>query len=334
MSEILIISKADFELTTNSVCDWLNHYGVPFIRLNVDRIADPLYYEVFINLNGHKLEIFDKVNSRKIDLKKIKVVWCRRFIDMVYEQVVTQEKEIDGNVIRFAKFHAAERNRFLRILYDFYPEWKWFDYYKDSLKIDKIEVLRLAKKHGLTIPETYIANSCESLRKISDLKKNLITKPIFEGVTFSDSRGMYGTHTQPVKKCEIDVFTPSLFQENILKKFELRIFYLSGKFYPMAIFSSKSSRTRTDFRNYDIFNPNRCVPYHLPQAIKESLTDLMNDLHLSSGSIDMIKHVDGRYIFLEVNPVGQFGMVSQPCNYYLEKEVAEFLIQQKEKEYA
>lgn len=330
MSEILIISKADFELTTNSVCDWLNHYRVPFVRLNVDRITDPSCYDLFISLNDHELEIFDKVNNRKIDLEKIKVVWCRRFIDMVYEQVVGQENEVDGNIIRFAKFHAAERNRFLRILYDFYPEWKWFDYYKDTLKIDKIEVLKLAKKHGLTVPETYIANSRNSLQKILNLNKNLITKPIFEGVTFSDTKGMYGTHTQPVKKCEIDMFTPSLFQENILKKFELRIFYLNGKFYPMAIFSSGNSQTQTDFRNYDLFNPNRCVPYNLPNTIKEKLTALMADVHLYSGSIDMIKDTDGRYVFLEINPVGQFGMVSLPCNYYLEKEVAEFLIQQKE----
>ncbi|KAA0130692.1 grasp-with-spasm system ATP-grasp peptide maturase [Chryseobacterium sp. SN22] len=330
MSEILIISKADFELTTNSVCDWLNHYGVSFVRLNVDRITDPACYDLFFNLNDHELEILDKVNHRKIDLKKIKVVWCRRFIDMVYEQIVRQENEVDENVIRFAKFHAAERNRFLRILYDFYPEWKWFDYYKDSLKIDKIEVLRLAKKQGLTVPETYIANSRDSLQKILDLNKDLITKPIFEGVTFSDFKGMYGTHTQPVKKCEIEAFTPSLFQENINKKFELRIFYLNGTFYPMAIFSSANSRTQTDFRNYDIFNPNRCVPYELPQDIKEKLTALLADVHLTSGSIDMIKDIKGRYVFLEINPVGQFGMVSRPCNYYLEKEVAEFLIQQKQ----
>ncbi|WP_294283547.1 grasp-with-spasm system ATP-grasp peptide maturase [uncultured Chryseobacterium sp.] len=330
MSEILIISKADFELTTNSVCDWLNHYGASFVRLNVDRINDPACYDLFINLNDHQLEIFDKINRKKIDLKKIKIVWCRRFIDMVYEQVVRQENEADENVIRFAKFHAAERNRFLRILYDFYPEWKWFDYYKNTLKIDKIEVLRLAKKQGLTVPETFIANSRDSLQRILDLNKELITKPIFEGVTFSDFKGVYGTHTQTVEKCEIEAFTPSLFQENISKKFELRIFYLNGTFYPMAIFSSKNSQTQTDFRNYDLFNPNRCVPYELPQDIKEKLTALMADVNLTSGSIDMIRDVNGRYVFLEINPVGQFGMVSRPCNYYLEKEVAEFLIQQKQ----
>jgi hypothetical protein len=31
-------------------------------------------------------------------------------------------------------------------------------------------------------------------------------------------------------------------------------------------------------------------------------------------------------VFLEVNPTGQYGMVSDPCNYYLDKKIAEYLI--------
>jgi D-alanine-D-alanine ligase-like ATP-grasp enzyme len=48
-------------------------------------------------------------------------------------------------------------------------------------------------------------------------------------------------------------------------------------------------------------------------------------LKLNTGSIDLIVNTTGEYIFLEVNPVGQFGMVSSPCNYYLEREIARFL---------
>lgn len=329
MTEILIISKANLELTTNSVCDWLNYYQIPFIRINVDQITDPGYYSVLVDINNHKIEIVDKANRKKIDLEQIKVVWCRRFIDMVYDDIIRQENEIDANLIKFAKFHSAERNRFLRILYDFYPEWKWFDHYRDSLQLDKTEVLRLAVKHGLSVPKTYIANSRASLSLILQRNKDLITKPIFESITFAGSGGMYGTHTQKVRNCTIKKFTPSLFQENIRKKFELRIFYLDGTFYAMAIFSSGSKKTKTDFRKYDLSDPNRCVPYELPPVVKERLARLMDELHLCSGSIDMIKDDTGRYVFLEINTVGQFGMVSQPCNYGLEKKVAEFLIRKK-----
>ena len=52
----------------------------------------------------------------------------------------------------------------------------------------------------------------------------------------------------------------------------------------------------------------------------------MKHIGLNTGSIDMIKSVDGNYYFLEVNPSGQFGMTSFPCNYNLHEKVADYLI--------
>lgn len=33
------------------------------------------------------------------------------------------------------------------------------------------------------------------------------------------------------------------------------------------------------------------------------------------------------FYFLEINPVGQFGMVSGPCNYKIEKLIAKYIIE-------
>ena len=48
----------------------------------------------------------------------------------------------------------------------------------------------------------------------------------------------------------------------------------------------------------------------------------MQALGFNTGSIDLILTPQGEYVFLEINPEGQFGMVSHPCNYYLEREMA------------
>jgi D-alanine-D-alanine ligase-like ATP-grasp enzyme len=58
----------------------------------------------------------------------------------------------------------------------------------------------------------------------------------------------------------------------------------------------------------------------------------MSSIGLRSGSIDMILTPSGEYVFLEVNPVGQFKQVSYPCNFKLEKRIAETLIHQHEKD--
>jgi hypothetical protein len=106
---------------------------------------------------------------------------------------------------------------------------------------------------------------------------------------------------------------------------ELRIFLLNNTFYTMAIFSQNNPKTKVDFRNYDFKHPNRSVPFILPKKIEKKLLALFEKLNLNSGSADIIIDQAGRYIFLEINPIGQFGMVSSPCNYYLEKEIAAFL---------
>ena len=72
--------------------------------------------------------------------------------------------------------------------------------------------------------------------------------------------------------------------------------------------------------------PIRYIPYKLPLNIEKKLLKLVDHFNYTTGSIDIIKSIDGDYIFLEFNSVGQFGMTSKPCNYFLEKKIAEYLI--------
>ena len=51
----------------------------------------------------------------------------------------------------------------------------------------------------------------------------------------------------------------------------------------------------------------------------------MKELKLASGSFDIIVTKSNEYVFLEVNPIGQFSQVSIPCNYFIEKRLAEIL---------
>jgi glutathione synthase/RimK-type ligase-like ATP-grasp enzyme len=81
--------------------------------------------------------------------------------------------------------------------------------------------------------------------------------------------------------------------------------------------------------NYNFEKPNRTVPYKLSSELMEKLTLLMNDLHMESGSIDIVVTKDKRFVFLEVNPVGQFAQVTGPCNYNLYKVIAEYLTKKR-----
>lgn len=196
--------------------------------------------------------------------------------------------------------------------------------------VEKLCQLDAAASCGLNIPASMICSTKAEL--CSWLKKypRLATKGICK--SFSCQHGedncyvMYTSimdeyNSEPVP----DVFFPTLFQEYQEKKYELRIFYLHGQFYAMAIFSQGNYQTQIDFRRYDSVNPNRNVPYYLPEHIRQQLNKTMKMLGLDTGSIDMLVTPEGEYIFLEVNPDGQFGMVSLPCNYFIERTIANFL---------
>jgi D-alanine-D-alanine ligase-like ATP-grasp enzyme len=92
----------------------------------------------------------------------------------------------------------------------------------------------------------------------------------------------------------------------------------------MAIFSQNDEQTKIDFRKYNHLKPNRNVPFMLPPEIEKKLIQLSKKIGVNCGSIDMIVTSNNDFVFLEINPIGQFGMVSTPCNYVLNEKIALF----------
>ena len=153
---------------------------------------------------------------------------------------------------------------------------------------------------------------------------------IQEGIMFTHENINYTTYTEYVNeraKSKLpDSFFHSLLQEKINKKYELRIFFYNDNYFPMAIFSQNDEQTKVDFRKYNLKIPNRFIPFSLPSIVLQKLKKLMDTLKLSTGSIDLVVDINDVYYFLEVNPVGQFGMVSSPCNYNIEKKLVNTLL--------
>lgn len=117
---------------------------------------------------------------------------------------------------------------------------------------------------------------------------------------------------------------PSLFQEFVEKEFEVKTFVFGNMIWSMAFFST-SDKDKVDYRKENQ-TLNRRIPFKLPNEIERKILKLMRNLNLTVGTVDLIKSKNKKYYFLEINPVGQFNMVSMPCNYYIEKEIALNLI--------
>src|SRR5699024_11613139 len=112
----------------------------------------------------------------------------------------------------------------------------------------------------------------------------------------------------------------------IEKQFEVRVFYLKGECFSKAIFSQNDQQTAEDYRNYNIEKPNRIIPFQLPVKIIKKTKKLMDEVGLDTGSLYFIVTKNNQYIFLEINPIGQFADFYYQCNCPLEKQVVKELL--------
>jgi ATP-GRASP peptide maturase of grasp-with-spasm system len=190
--------------------------------------------------------------------------------------------------------------------------------------VNKLRVLYEAVELGLEVPDTQIVGEKIQIDHVG----KMITKCISETFTPTTEKGRFVTYTEALNYKHLKkTFFPSLFQSLIEKEADIRIFFLRNRFYSMAIQSQDHPQTKIDFRKYLAQNSNRHLTFKIPLDIQQKLIKLMNKIELETASIDMVFTKDGRFVFLEANPIGQFGMTSKPCNYFLEREVALALIQ-------
>lgn len=315
---ILIISKKEGEESTDHVMDWLKHLGGDFFRLNgKDFIQNAQYDNNEFSIDG-------------IELEKINIVWNRRWFDGNFIQNLIRNVNLENqNILELNSSISKELRILSKMFFDKLKLKKWLSN-RFEITYTKMEVLEKAHSISLKVPNTTICTKKENLVRFKKKHLRIITKAIVDPVFFTNEGKASLSKTIEVTDTLIDkipiTFFPSLFQKLIEKKYEIRVFFLDNKFYSMAIFSQLDKETQIDFRNYNEANPNRTVPYKLPQLIESKLKELIDYFKFTTGSIDLIKGVDDNYYFLEVNPVGQFGMTSFPCNYYLEKKIAKYLI--------
>jgi ATP-GRASP peptide maturase of grasp-with-spasm system len=325
---ILLISQRYNDLVTDLVIDWLNYKKANFLRING--------YDLLLDVNfSTNLEKFT-LTSQNLSSDDINVIWYRRWYNLNMfpkEYETTSEFKDSDKVIDYVK---DEFRGFKEFFFESLREKKWIHKppYLRQKVVEKPLELKIAIKNGLSIPKTLACNNKESLlifRKT--LKKELIIKNLKTVGVFTPPtpfKKPVATYTQNLTLKEINKlpnkFSPIIVQEKIDKHFEIRVFYFKKKCYSMCIFSQVEKKTSVDFRNYSTDMRQRMVPYKLPKEIEIKIELFMTEIELETGSIDLIYAKDSNYYFLEVNPEGQLGMVSLPCNYYLEKKIAKELI--------
>jgi glutathione synthase/RimK-type ligase-like ATP-grasp enzyme len=119
--------------------------------------------------------------------------------------------------------------------------------------------------------------------------------------------------------------SPMVFQELIPKAFELRVAYVAGETFAGALDVSGTSRGQTDWRRVA---PEECrwEKAELPGEVASGLQALMSELGLVFGAVDLICTPASEYVFLEVNPGGEWGMLERDLGLPISEAIADALL--------
>jgi glutathione synthase/RimK-type ligase-like ATP-grasp enzyme len=195
---------------------------------------------------------------------------------------------------------------------------------------DKALQLRVALSLGFRIPETLITNAPEEARAFCAR----FPEAIFKTVNRSKVEG-----EEEVRWISTEVLTPDdlaalgglrhcpgIFQRRIPKRCDLRVTVVGEAVFPVEIHSQGHAETAVDFRlawSQGIELPHRV--HELPDSVAAQCLALARRLGLVYCALDLVITPGGEYVFLEVNPSGQFGWIEHATGLPITRSLARLL---------
>ena len=175
----------------------------------------------------------------------------------------------------------------------------------------KLLQLNIARECGMTIPTTLCSNDPKEIRLflLNHEARGVIYKPLCSNFWF-EKDSIKIAYTSRVAFLDLPTNqslqrAPGIFQQEIKKKYELRITCFGDHLVAAKLDSQVHADGQVDWRA--IRKGTLLVePYVLPCALEHKIRAFMHRLGIVFGSFDFIVTPDDEYIFLEVNEQGQF----------------------------
>ncbi|MGB6295843.1 MAG: MvdD family ATP-grasp ribosomal peptide maturase [Rivularia sp. (in: cyanobacteria)] len=299
---VLIITHSQDNESIPLVMKAIESEGGKAFRFDTDRFPTEVQLDICYK-PGFEQVILTSDND-KLDFNEVSAVWYRRIaigaripttIDKQLRQASIGEcrATIQGAIASIRGFHL---DRVANI----------------RLAENKQLQLQVAREVGLDTPRTLTTNNSQAVKKFAqDCQEGIIAKMLSsfaiydrfgqENVVFTNS-----VSSEDLENLDGLHLCPMTFQEEVPKALELRTTIVGKQVFTAAVDSQAVKNATYDWRREGIALLNAWQPYNLPQDIEKKLLQLMAYFRLNYGAIDIILTPDNRYVFLEINPVGEF----------------------------
>lgn len=196
----------------------------------------------------------------------------------------------------------------------------------------KIPQIVTARELGLEIPETLFTNDPEQIREFIRSQGGRIAFKPFSAQPWRDGDQYYMPYTAMIGegnlvRDELLLAAPAIYQQIVSKAYELRVTFIGERAFAAKVLSQDTKFGKMDWRKS--YGELRMEPYELPEEIAAKCRALMRHFGIVFGCFDFIVTEDGRYVFLEVNPTGQFLFVESYTEMRIGDAFTELLLQRR-----
>lgn len=186
-----------------------------------------------------------------------------------------------------------------------------------NLSNNKVLQLRAAQNIGFRVPDTLISNVPAEVREFVGAGQRVIYKPL-RGASWLVNGEVHGTYTTPVTTADLPSdgllrACPGIYQALVRKSYEVRAQFFGNTCMAAKIDSNQMEYGEYDWRRHQTTSDPNSEPVALPENIESLCLQMMRELRIVSGAFDLIVDESGEWVFLEVNPVGQFAFLERWC---------------------
>lgn len=203
-----------------------------------------------------------------------------------------------------------------------------------KLRRAEVKALQLsaASLAGLATPATLISNDPEQAATFVDTLGDgeCAVKPLIATRVDSDQGARLPLTTTLPRGHALDsvAAAPSMFQPYIDKAYELRCVVMGDRILTAKLKSQEKASARKDWRAAAVAEGEGDVAYEtfdLPRDIAAKLQRMMRSFEINFASIDLIVTPGGEFVFLDLNPNGQWLWLEEELGLPLVATMADLL---------
>ena len=316
-----ILTHSEDEPAVDRVVEEIRERGGRAVRFDTDLFPLRTRMHVEQTASGDRFHLL--TDGEELDLSTVRAVWHRRIaigrsipreMDPQLRTASVDESRavVFGTIAALDCFHLDQVDRI-------------------RFAGHKAMQLSLARECGLEIPKTLTTNDPEAVRLFHKTCPNgMVAKMLHSFAVKEDGEESVVFTTEMTEEHLADLggleFCPMTFQEKIEKDIELRVTVVGRQLFAAAVPSQEVSGAEVDWRRKGDVARDLWKAHLLPETLEIRIHEFMDRLGLNYGAIDLIRTPDGRYVFLEVNPAGEFSWLTVWPGFPLAEAFADTLL--------